>query len=632
MIAAGVVHPYRRTVSLSAVLLFLSMAGAASAATISVGPGKTYSAPCAAFSAARDGDIVEIDAAGSYIGDVCGIYPSNLTIRGVNGRPRIDAGGRNAMGKGIWVLSGSNTTIENVEMFGAKVNDRNGAALRLDGQHLTLRGSYLHHNENGILTNNDGVSNVTIENTEFAYNGYGDGYSHNLYIGHINSLIFRASYSHDANVGHNLKSRANTNTVVNSRFSSASGQPSYEVDFPNGGTTYLIGNVIHQPASNQNPALVAYGEEGATNSGQDFYVVNNTFLNDDSSRGTFIMVGGSVGTPVLMQNNVFSGTGTVITQASAIDKTNYRAVAAAFVDRNNFDLHPAAGSPMVDAGSVPGISAGGLSLKPSFQYKHVAGNEARPANGQIDIGAYEAEPVTSTVKTADPAPAAPTSPVTSTTPSVNWTECATEGGTCTFTGSRQVRYGASGSYAYKSGSGSMGCNNSVFGDPAYGLTKTCAYAESSTTTSSPVSPAPTAPAPAPAVWTACATENGTCRFSGTAQVRYGANNAYAYQAATGSIGCNNGVFGDPAFGMSKTCEYQPSSGTTVTAPEPVLAPTVWTWCAGEGGTCGFSGTHQVRYGANGSYAYKSATGAIACSNDAFGDPAYGVTKWCEYAN
>ncbi|HEX8887506.1 MAG TPA: hypothetical protein VF797_23755, partial [Noviherbaspirillum sp.] len=101
MIAAGTTTFYRRTVLSTAAILFLSIAGAASAATISVGPGKTFSAPCVAFGAARDGDIVEIDATGSYVGDVCGIYPSNLTIRGVNGRPKIDAGGRNSMGKGI---------------------------------------------------------------------------------------------------------------------------------------------------------------------------------------------------------------------------------------------------------------------------------------------------------------------------------------------------------------------------------------------------------------------------------------------------------------------------------------------------------------------------------------------------
>ena len=30
----------------------------------------------------------------------------------------------------------------------------------------------------------------------------------------------------------------------------------------------------------------------------------------------------------------------------------------------------------------------------------------------------------------------------------------------------------------------------------------------------------------------------------------------------------------------------------------------WTFCAWEGGTCTFSGTQEVRYGANGSYFYQ----------------------------
>ena len=50
---------------------------------------------------------VEIDASCTYRGDVCGISASNLTIRGVNGRPKIDAAGANAMGKGTWVVAGT---------------------------------------------------------------------------------------------------------------------------------------------------------------------------------------------------------------------------------------------------------------------------------------------------------------------------------------------------------------------------------------------------------------------------------------------------------------------------------------------------------------------------------------------
>src|SRR5207248_770763 len=105
---------------------------------------------------------------------------------------------------------------------------------------------------------------------------------------------FRYNYSHDANVGHNLKSRARRNTIVANRFSSSgAGQPSYEIDLPNGGTSYVIGNVIEQPAANQNPNMLAYGEEGLPYSGTDLYVVNNTFLNDAAS-GTFVMLGSGV--------------------------------------------------------------------------------------------------------------------------------------------------------------------------------------------------------------------------------------------------------------------------------------------------------------------------------------------------
>lgn len=397
-----------KNVSLSAVeiansafftLLIAAALAPATAATLSVAPGTALPTPCAALSRAAAGDVVEIAGGYTYAGDVCIVYASNLTVRGVNGRPRIDAAGMNAAGKATWVIAGNSVTVENVEMLGARVPDQNGAALRLEGTHFTLRDSFIHDNENGILSGGNTASDILIEGTEFGHNGYGTGYTHNVYIGNVRSLTFRNNYSHDANVGHNLKSRAQTNTIVYSRFSStapgtagstASGQPSYEIDLPNAGTAYLIGNVIQQPSSNQNPNIVAYGLEGPSNPGQNLYVVNNTFLNDDSSGGTFVLIGGGVTTPALLQNNVFAGTGTVTNQGNVIDRTNYRSPAPAFTDRANYDLRPAAGASFINAGSAPGATASGVSLTPTLQYRQVATTEARIADAAIDIGAYEA--------------------------------------------------------------------------------------------------------------------------------------------------------------------------------------------------------------------------------------------------
>ena len=378
-----------------AVTVTAAPSATAAGAVLSVGPGKTFATPCAAFARAADGDVVEIDGSVTYTGDVCSIQRNRLTIRGVNGRPRIDAGGRNASGKGTWVVVGDGVVVDNVEMHGARVADRNGAALRLEGTGFTLRRSYLHDNENGILSGADASSDIVVENSEFARNGYGDGYSHNLYIGHVRSLTFRYNFSHDANVGHDLKSRARTNTIAYNRFSSlpagqaGSGRPSYEIDLPNAGTSVVLGNVVQQPAGSSNPGMLSYGTEGASNPGQDLYVVNNTFLNDDGARGTFVLVGSGVTTPVRLQNNVFAGVGTVVTQAGAVQRTNQRAGAAAFVDRARYDLTPAPGSGLVDAGTAPGTTAGGLALTPVAQYRHPASAAPRPVAGALDVGAYE---------------------------------------------------------------------------------------------------------------------------------------------------------------------------------------------------------------------------------------------------
>jgi serine protease len=62
------------------------------------------------------------------------------------------------------------------------------------------------------------------------------------------------------------------------------------------------------------------------------------------------------------------------------------------------------------------------------------------------------------------------------TTTVTWTTCATEGGTCSFSGTRDVRYGTATSFVTKTFTSSVKCSNAVFGDPAHGFVKSCSYA------------------------------------------------------------------------------------------------------------------------------------------------------------
>jgi Glycosyl hydrolase family 26 len=55
----------------------------------------------------------------------------------------------------------------------------------------------------------------------------------------------------------------------------------------------------------------------------------------------------------------------------------------------------------------------------------------------------------------------------------------------------------------------------------------------------------------------------------------------------------------------------------------------WIFCANEHEFCAFSGTQEVRYGANGTYYFRRATDGIMCNNATFGDPLRGVFKHCD---
>ncbi|MBC8371973.1 MAG: right-handed parallel beta-helix repeat-containing protein, partial [Planctomycetes bacterium] len=253
--------------------------------TIKVGPARKYSRLSQALRDARDGDVIEIDSAGKYDGDVCLIRPSGLTIRGVGKqRAKFPAAGKHYGGKAIWVIRGDNATVENIEFSGARVRDRNGAGIRAEGKGLTLRNCRFHDCEDGIL---GGRGVMLIEYCEFSACGL-DGQSHNLYIGSIDKLIFRYNYSHHAKVGHLLKSSARENHILyNYLTDGKTGSSSYVINLPNGGRGFFLGDnpVPGAPAPDTTPPPSGGG--GGEDTGAPPFLVNKNPSNKHPPGGFF---------------------------------------------------------------------------------------------------------------------------------------------------------------------------------------------------------------------------------------------------------------------------------------------------------------------------------------------------------
>ena len=273
---------------------------------LQVGPGRTYTVPSAAAAVAQAGDVIKIDG-GDYRGDVASWTVNNLTICGMGTRARLFANGNNARGKGLWVVSGANITIDNIEFRDTTVPDRNGAGIRAEHTgDLRIINSGFYDNENGILAN-AGSATITIESSEFARNGRGDGYTHNIYVNQIDRLTVNSSYFHEARVGHNLKSRARESIIQNSYFMDGpTGTSSYLADFPNGGRVYLRGNLFHKGPLAENNNAIAYGMEGLSNPSTSLELVHNTVAITRSG-GAYLSVAG--GASVTLSANLFAGTG-----------------------------------------------------------------------------------------------------------------------------------------------------------------------------------------------------------------------------------------------------------------------------------------------------------------------------------
>ena len=155
-------------------------------------------------------------------------------------------------------VKGVSLRVENITFIGAASPDNNGAGIRHDGKDLSVVNCEFVENENGILATGEASGVISIRNSRFLRNGYGDGYSHGVYVSSGGALTIEASEFVGTKIGHHVKSLAATTTLVGSSFDDADGRTSYTLDASKGGDVQVLNNRITQAASSDNPAIINY--------------------------------------------------------------------------------------------------------------------------------------------------------------------------------------------------------------------------------------------------------------------------------------------------------------------------------------------------------------------------------------
>lgn len=353
----------------------------------------------------HDGDVVEIDAAVYKCDQSVRWTANDLTLIGVGGQPVLDASGCTITGrKGIWNPSGENLIVDNVAFIGAKGPDNNDAGIRYDGSgYLYITHSYFRDNQDGILYTPDkrhlATSNLVIDHSEFAHNGIESGQAHNMYITLCHSFVLRFSYSHGAIVGHEVKSRADATYILYNRLADeADGTSSYNIDIPQGGLTYIIGNVIQKSADAGNPANISYEVESEVNPVQKLYIAFNTIVESAPEMNDWhvLFIRDKGLAEARMVDNLIVGADEFsLLQGDGAHKVKLQGNLVTdhpgFADADHRIYTLSAGSPAIGHAVDPGTGSG-FPLLPKYQFVFPHDGVPRPVGGKLNVGAYQYVP------------------------------------------------------------------------------------------------------------------------------------------------------------------------------------------------------------------------------------------------
>jgi hypothetical protein len=285
---------------------------------LTVGAGEEYATIQAAVAAASNGDTIDVNAGTYAVADMK--ISEDLTFAAVGGTVDIvppASATKYTVSKGLFVVgtdtSTPNVTIEGFSFSGAKSSSANGAGIRYQSGNLTLDDDTFSNNQNGILASPfiDGTGTIDVNDCVFDHNGAGDGQSHNIYIGEVNTFVMTNSISEDAVVGHEVKSRAENNTIEDNQIiDGPTGTASYSIDLPNDGNDIIQGNTIEKGPDASAGIAIHIGGPLLPYTDSNIIIQDNTIIND--YRPSAVVVNNEFTVPATVIDNTIEGFNTIL--------------------------------------------------------------------------------------------------------------------------------------------------------------------------------------------------------------------------------------------------------------------------------------------------------------------------------
>lgn len=258
--------------------------------------GREFPDLASAVQALKPGDTLQLGP---------GVYKTPLVIKqnGVSlvGKGRVVFDGAVAEGKASIVSKGNDFFIQNIECKGVRVNDGNGACIRVEGSNLTADHVYFHDSQEGILTGKQPGA-VVVKDSRFESLGR-NGQAHGIYTGGGELRIEDSLFIASVDEGHEIKSRSTSTDIVRTVVASLSSRDSRLIDIPNGGRLTIRDSVLAKGPKSSNGDAIGYGLEKPLYDDNHIELVNNIILLErDQGKNTLLHIGG--GDPVqIMQGN-----------------------------------------------------------------------------------------------------------------------------------------------------------------------------------------------------------------------------------------------------------------------------------------------------------------------------------------